>query len=188
MSVNSPVVSTVVPSGQLVDPKTGMGVFAFIKWMQNIGQLLNQVFDNEANLSPNALPYPTVTTLGGVLAVAESSHEWVSSIDDTGAPHLTQPKFSDISGTATAAQVPPLSGLQGSVGASQVPQLSQLDGSVTSEQVPPLSALSGQITTDQLPSGLGFTGTIVTAQLTPTGAQGSMTYQNGILVEQVPAT
>lgn len=34
----------------------------------------------------------------------------------------------------------------------------------------------------------GFTGTIVTAALTGGGVQGSMTFQNGVLIEQVQAT
>jgi hypothetical protein len=34
----------------------------------------------------------------------------------------------------------------------------------------------------------GFTGTIITAALTPTGAQGSMTYSSGILISQTQAT
>jgi spore germination protein YaaH len=34
----------------------------------------------------------------------------------------------------------------------------------------------------------GFSGTIVTAPITALGAQGSMTFQNGILTAQTPAT
>lgn len=34
----------------------------------------------------------------------------------------------------------------------------------------------------------GYTGVIVTAKLTALGANGSMTFANGILVSQVPAT
>lgn len=34
----------------------------------------------------------------------------------------------------------------------------------------------------------GFTGTVVTAALTGGGVQGSMTFQNGVLIEQVQAT
>lgn len=34
----------------------------------------------------------------------------------------------------------------------------------------------------------GFTGTIVTAALTGAGTQGSMTFQNGVLISQVAAT
>lgn len=40
--------------------------------------------------------------------------------------------------------------------------------------------------TDLLESG--YTGTITTAALTGLGAQGSMTFQNGILISQVQAT
>lgn len=35
---------------------------------------------------------------------------------------------------------------------------------------------------------VGFTGTITTAKLTPGGANGSMTFQNGVLISQVAAT
>lgn len=35
---------------------------------------------------------------------------------------------------------------------------------------------------------LGFTGTITTAALTGGGTTGSMTFQNGVLIEQTPAT
>lgn len=35
---------------------------------------------------------------------------------------------------------------------------------------------------------IGLSATIVTAKLTPGGANGSMTFQNGILVSQTPAT
>lgn len=34
----------------------------------------------------------------------------------------------------------------------------------------------------------GFTGTVMTAALTGGGVQGSMTFQNGVLIEQVQAT
>jgi hypothetical protein len=67
------------------------------------------------------------------------------------------------------------------------PAFTDISGAATSAQVPALSALSGQITTSQLPSA-GITVTITTAQLTPTGAQGSMTFQNGLLTAQTPAS
>lgn len=56
-----------------------------------------------------------------------------------------------------------------------------------SQTQPAFSDISGQITSSQLPTGL-FSGTIVTAQLTPTGAQGSMTFLSGSLQSQTPAT
>lgn len=36
--------------------------------------------------------------------------------------------------------------------------------------------------------GRGYTGTITTAALTGAGAQGSMTFQNGVLIAQTQAT
>lgn len=192
----SAIVSNYTPTGPIVDPKTGQPTYAFTKWLQNIGQIINQAFNSQAQLSGDSVPAPTVSTLGGILATAELLHEWVSSIDATGTPHLTQPAFSDISGTAAASQVPPLSELSGSLnasqvtgtfGAAQIPALSSLNGSVTAAQVPALSALTGRITTGQLPTGL-FSGTIVTARLTLAGANGSMTFLNGSLQSEVAAT
>lgn len=185
----SAIVSVNTPTGQLIDIKTGMATFPFTKWLQNIGQVINQAFDNQVTLSPNSIPYPTTTTLGGILASAEIIHEWVDSIDSNGAAHLSQPSFSDLTGSAIAGQLPSLSGLSGSVTPSQVPQLSQLAGSVTSSQVPTLDLLAGQITDVQLPSGLlGITVTIATAKLTVAGTNGSMSFINGILQAQVAAT
>lgn len=84
--------------------------------------------------------------------------QWLNSYDAaTGAFGQSQPSFGDISGTATAAQVPPL------------------------------SSLTGQITSSQLPSG-GVSATIITAALTTGGAHGSMTFVDGQLVAQTPAT
>jgi hypothetical protein len=49
---------------------------------------------------------PTDTTLGGVFANAGSAHEWISAINDDGTVTLTQPAFSDISGTISPSQIP----------------------------------------------------------------------------------
>lgn len=59
-------------------------------------------------------------------------------------------------------------------------------GSFTATQ-PAFSDVSGNISEGQLPTA-GLTVIITTAALTPTGTQGSMTFQNGILVGNVPAT
>ena len=45
------------------------------------------------------LPVPSASTLGGVQSAAAVSHEWVNSISTSGVPALTQPAFTDISGT-----------------------------------------------------------------------------------------
>jgi len=216
-SNSKPIVSATTPTGPLVDTKTGTGVSAFVKWMQNVGALLNQVFSNGGMLSPDSIPFPTATSLGGVESAGPVNHEWINAINGLGEPQLAQPGFPDLAGIAapsqvpplsllngsvTAAQVPALSSLSGSVTASQVPPLSGLDGSVTASQVPPLSALSGSVTASQVPalsaltgnitSSQGptsaFSGTINTAKLTVGGANGTMTFTNGILTSQVAAS
>lgn len=92
------------------------------------------------------------------VAKAANASQWLNSYDaTTGNFSSTQPAFTDISGVAAPAQVPPL------------------------------SSLLGQITTAQLPSS-GLSVTIATAKLTTGGANGSMTFTNGILTAQTPAT
>jgi hypothetical protein len=44
------------------------------------------------------IPAPTLTTLGGVEAIAAVSHEWINSISTDGVPQLSQPAIADISG------------------------------------------------------------------------------------------
>jgi hypothetical protein len=202
VSATKPIVSVTTPNGPIVDIKTGSAVFSFLKWMQQVGQLLNQVFDNQGALSPDSIPFPTSTSLGGVTSAGPVTHQWINSIDSTGTPLLSQPAFTDLSGTAAANQIPPLSALSGSVTAGQVPALSALNGSVTPAQVPPLSSLNGSVTAGQVPNLSALNGqiteaqlpasgqnvTIITAKLTTGGANGSMTFTNGILTAQVQAT
>jgi hypothetical protein len=52
------------------------------------------------------LPTPTASTLGGVESLVATSHQWINTISTAGVPSSTQPAFSDISGTATTAQLP----------------------------------------------------------------------------------
>ena len=47
------------------------------------------------------LPVPSASTLGGVQSAAAVSHQWINSISTAGVPALSQPGFSDISGTAS---------------------------------------------------------------------------------------
>lgn len=53
-----------------------------------------------------SLGNPSATTLGGIESAAAVSHQWISSISTSGVPALTQPAFSDLSGSATTAQLP----------------------------------------------------------------------------------
>jgi hypothetical protein len=46
-------------------------------------------------------PNPTASTLGGIESIAAVAHQWIDSISTAGAPHQSQPAFSDLSGTPT---------------------------------------------------------------------------------------
>jgi len=69
--------------------------------------LLPVVCCAQITLTPSPrLPNPSPSTLGGVLAVTSSAHQWINAISTSGVPAKSQPAFSDISGTlATATQL-----------------------------------------------------------------------------------
>lgn len=196
------VVSATAPTGVIVDTKTGYATPFFQKWLQGIGATINTAFDQQSNLTPNAIPAPGPASLGGIKSVVGVVSQWIRAIGTDGTPELSQPSFSDLSGTAAQTQIPPLSSLSGAVTPGQVPQLSQLSGKVTPAQVPDLSTLNGAVTPGQVPPLSDLTGritdaqlpadgisvTITTAALTALGAQGSQTFTNGILTAQVQAT
>jgi hypothetical protein len=183
----TPIVSATVPTSAIVDVKSGMPLLPMTKWMQNIATLINKVFSNTGAISPDSIPFPTSTSLGGVVTAGPAANQWINAIDGTGTPQLSQPAFVNLSGSASPAQVPALSALSGSVSPSQVPPLSDLNGVVTPGQVPPLQSLNGAVTVAQLPAGLAVT--ITTAKLTTLGANGSMTFNAaGQLIAQVQAT
>lgn len=203
MSNTSAIVSVTTPNGQLVDPKTGSATFSMLKWMQQVGQLLNKVFNSQGAISPDSMPFPTANALGGVTTAGPVTSQWINEIDGQGIPHLKQPAYSDLAGTLPNPTLTTLGGVQAStaqvhqwvvaISPSGVPQTSQpgfadISGNASPAQVPALSDLTGQITEAQLPSA-GLTVTIITARITPlTGVEGSMTFTNGILTGQVQAT
>jgi hypothetical protein len=56
------------------------------------------------------LPTPTISTLGGVTSIAAVPHNWINSVSTSGVHTLSQPAFSDISGSVAASQMPALTG------------------------------------------------------------------------------
>jgi hypothetical protein len=52
------------------------------------------------------IAFPSASTLGGIQSIAGVATKFISSISTLGVPALTQPAFTDISGTAAAAQLP----------------------------------------------------------------------------------
>lgn len=61
---------------------------------------------SSGTLPAGRLPNPSASTLGGVESIAAVSHNFLTSISTSGVPAQAQPAFADISGTATAAQLP----------------------------------------------------------------------------------
>ena len=59
-----------------------------------------------STLPANLLPNPSASTLGGTESLAVVAHKWINTISTSGVPAATQPAFSDVSGAATAAQIP----------------------------------------------------------------------------------
>lgn len=146
-----------------------------------------------AGSAPTTL-MPGTGTINGGSSLALSAGMVVGVYFDGANWFATNPQysFSDISGTVAATQLPvptvtSLGGVQAStptpsewvseISPSGVPVLSQ----------PAFSDLSGNLATSQLPLA-GISVTVMTAQLTPTGAQGSLTFTNGLLTAQTPAT
>jgi len=70
---------------------------------------------NWTAISPDA----SITGVTGLSSA--TSNDWVSYIDTGGTQHLSQPAFSNLSGSATAAQVPALSSLTGTITSAQLP-------------------------------------------------------------------
>ena len=108
------------------------------------------------------LPAPSASTLGGIQSTVGASHQWVNTISTSGVPGLTQPAFTDISGTVAASQLPTptastLGGIEsfaavahqwintistaGVPGATQ-PNFTDLAGNASLAQLPSISNLS----------------------------------------------
>jgi hypothetical protein len=61
--------------------------------------------DASTKLKATEFPTPTTTTFGGVKDVAAVATKFVSAVT-AGVPILTQPNFTDLAGTLSAAQLP----------------------------------------------------------------------------------
>jgi len=88
-------------------------------------------------------PPPTTSTLGCAEAVNPVSHEWIYEVDTSGVPHLSQPGFVDVSGTATVGQ-------GGTGGGTGKAAMSNLSGSYTACQAAPSFALTGTTSKTQM--------------------------------------
>lgn len=62
--------------------------------------------DLTGTLPAASLPNPSATTLGGTRSISPITHDFLTGISTSGVPSQAQPAFTDISGTATTAQLP----------------------------------------------------------------------------------
>jgi hypothetical protein len=95
--------------------------------------------------------------LGGIQSTVGASHQWVSTISTSGVPGLTQPAFSDISGSITAAQcVNPSASTLGCVESYAAVSHQWINtistSGVPSSTQPNFTDLAGNATLAQLPS------------------------------------
>ena len=88
---------------------------------------------SSGTLAAGRLPTPTASTLGGIESITSAAHNWVAYIDTSGVPHQSQPAFTDISGTATNAQLANSS-------ISIAGNSTSLGGSVTQDQITGLAS------------------------------------------------
>lgn len=103
------------------------------------------------------LPNPSASTLGGIQSTAGVSHQWISSISTLGVPGLSQPAFTDISGSITPAQCPNPSastiGCVQSLAAVTSKWINTISTSgVPSATQPNFTDIAGNATLAQLPS------------------------------------
>lgn len=201
------VVSSTTPSGQIVE-KDGTATRSFLKWMQNVGITVNSNFDQNGVYQGDIGTHATIVgreTLASILqnididgiiqaagidfSIAYVNKDTDHIADGIGSP-LAGGKAAQVALVTSAPIVTPhfwLDGMVGGVFTKSQPDFSDLSGTAAPAQIPPLSALSGTITSSQLPVA-GLNATITTAQLTGPGAQGSMTFVDGILTAETQAT
>lgn len=103
------------------------------------------------------LPNPSSSSLGGIQSAAGVSHQWINAISTSGVPALSQPAFTDISGTVAAAQLPnptasTLGGVESFVAVAHQWINTISTSGVPSATQPAFSDLSGSATLAQLPS------------------------------------
>jgi hypothetical protein len=189
----------------------GRATFAFLKWLQSIGTTVNGAFDSSGNyqgpigdkatidgretlasivenigvdgvVTPEGLPAATNVAQGAVFMPvgAPDNHLGTAAIRPT--------TDFDPAGAAGAAQAAAEAHADSVAAAAQSNAESfatAADVIVAANAANASNLTSGTVDVARLP---GISITITTAALTGLGTQGSMTFTNGILTAQTPAT
>jgi hypothetical protein len=114
-NMTSQSISLVVPTWLTVSgsPVTGgSGTFTVTSTSESANEFLASPSGSAGALSPRAivgadLPDPSATTLGGVLSLAPTPHEFVTSISTVGQPVTAQPASTDLSDTVAPTTFAP---------------------------------------------------------------------------------
>lgn len=184
-----------------VDLKTGMVTWTWIQIIRIWEQQLSQGFDPSGNLKSNLLPSIGIVGRGGNIGsilqhiadngVVLSSGLPAATDVEQGAVFLWAGAVSNHLGSA-AGQPATAFDPAGSGSSAETNAKTYADAAAHAAQsnAEAFASNAANITSGLLdPNRLGgFTGTIVTAALTSLGSQGSMTFQNGLLMSQVAAT
>jgi hypothetical protein len=193
----------------IADPKQGGQMpFAWIKWFQNTVTVINAAFNPQGVLQGQIGPKAILTGRTGTLQAMLSNVSNTGAVAATSLTGVINPAQLPAAGTGAhgAVQLPP-GATTSTLGTAALEDTTAFDaaGSAAAAQAasdPVGSAATAQanaetfasnasnLTSGTVPNARlgGLSVTIVTAQLTALGAQGSMTFTNGILTAQTPAT
>jgi len=100
------------PSGTLLDNLTGFSATGLLKRTgAGAYSFVTLAFsDITGTVGASQLPNPGATTLGGIKSNAGTAHQWIAAINTDGTVTLSQPAFSDISGSLAGSQTPAYTG------------------------------------------------------------------------------
>jgi hypothetical protein len=133
------------------------------------------------------LPFPTTVSIGGVQAVTAVASNWIRGITQTGVPQLSQPAFTDISGTISTAQIPALAYV-----ASIATSTGLTGGTITNTgtisfaAIAPSSLWANNSTATSVPAivtlggGLAFSGTTIINTSGAADGVTSIVFQSGL--------
>jgi hypothetical protein len=190
--VSNAVVSATTPSSPFIDTATGQLSFAWMKWFQAVGRILNDAFDSQAIYQGSLGANVTLAGRVALLAVILSNLTDASTISSD---HVTDGVGDPISGGKIAYEAlvtshPATGEMLQFNGTDWVPVASPLTlGKIVSKWLDSFNAATGVFTqsqpnfTDlagaaavgQIPPLPLLTGQISTSQLPPSGLSGTIT-------------
>lgn len=193
------VVSVTLPSTPIVD-KDGRLTFPWIKWFQAVGQNINEGFDPQGNYQGPIGSHATIVGREFLATIVQHLSD-AGIIDAAGLPAATP--------AAQGAVFMPAGATNNNLGSAAIRPATDFDPSgaaataqanaqafattaanTAQSNAETFAANASNIGTGTLDTNRlgGLSAVIVTAKLTGGGTNGSMTFTNGLLTAQTPAT